>query len=132
MGCICFDIKHFPKSELCWKYFWENYLFYDINYIFEKYFMDKVWQQTWSTTFTKKKLIWLHILKTWLLDCIIFMFLTHMLNFVSIGSYLLFDALTYFLYIILYYKNLKFKYLIDNIAIDLWYFRNYASIEDII
>ena len=60
------------------------------------------------------------------------MFLTHMLNFVSIGCYLLFDALTYFLYIILYYKNLKFKYLIDNIAIDLWYFRNYASIEDII
>ena len=55
VGCICFDIKHFPKSELSWKKFWENNLFYGINYIFVKYFIDKIWQQTWSTISTKKK-----------------------------------------------------------------------------
>ena len=37
----------------------------------------------------------------------------------SIRCYLLLDSWTYFLYIILDYKNSKFKYLIDNIAIDL-------------
>ena len=46
------------------------------------------------------------------------MFLTHISNFVSIGCYLLFDSLAYFLCIILNYKNLKFKNLIDDITID--------------
>ena len=34
-----------------------------------------------------------------------------------------------FLYIILYYKNLKFKHLIDDIVIDLWSFENFACME---
>ena len=37
----------------------------------------------------------------------------------SIRCYLLLDSWTYFLCIILDYKNSKFKYLIDNIVIDL-------------
>ena len=48
-----------------------------------------------------------------------------------IGCISLFDLKTYFLYIILYYKNLKLKYLIDNIAIDLWSSRNFATMEDV-
>ena len=32
---------------------------------------------------------------------------------------------------ILNYKNLKFKYLIDDIAIDFLFYRNFASMEDI-
>ena len=32
---------------------------------------------------------------------------------------------------ILKYKNLKFKYLIDNITIDIWFSRNFPSMEDI-
>ena len=43
-----------------------------------------------------------------------------MSNFMSIGCYLLFDPLTYFLRIILAYKNLKFKHLIDDIVNDLF------------
>ena len=54
-----------------------------------------------------------------------------MLNFMLIGCISLFDLKTYFLYIILYYKNLKLKYLIDNIAIDLWSSRNFATMEDV-
>ena len=46
------------------------------------------------------------------------MFLTCISNFVSIEYYLLFNPLTYFLCIILNYKNLKFKNLIDDITID--------------
>ena len=42
-----------------------------------------------------------------------------MSNFVLIGYYLLFDSYTYFLCIILDYKNLKFKHFIDDIAIDI-------------
>jgi len=38
---------------------------------------------------------------------------------------------TYFLYIILDYRNLKFKHLIDKIAIDFLFFENFASIKDI-
>ena len=54
-----------------------------------------------------------------------------MSNFVLIGYYLLFDLFTYFLCIILDYKNLKFKHLIDDIiiAIDLWFFEIFASIK---
>ena len=37
-----------------------------------------------------------------------------------------------FLYIIKGYKNLKFKYLIDNITINIWYSWNFLSMEDII
>ena len=48
-----------------------------------------------------------------------FMLLIHMLNFVLIGFYLLFDLKVYILCIILNYKNLQFKIFIDNIAIDL-------------
>ena len=47
-----------------------------------------------------------------------FMILIHILNFVSIRFYLLFNSEAYFLCIILNYKNLKFKYMIDYIAID--------------
>ena len=49
----------------------------------------------------------------------LFMFLTQMSNLVSIRCYLLFNPLNYCLYIILDYKNLKFKHLIDDMAIDL-------------
>ena len=38
----------------------------------------------------------------------------------------------FFTYIILYYKKLKFKYLIDDITIDLLFFWNFTRIEDII
>ena len=54
-----------------------------------------------------------------------------MLNSMSIRYYLLFDTKTYFLCIILDYKNLKFKYLIDDITIDFWSSRNFTSIEDL-
>ena len=57
------------------------------------------------------------------LTCLHISFLKHMLNFLQIWCYLLFDLWTYFLFIILDYKNLKFKYLIDNIIIGfLWVF----------
>ena len=36
-----------------------------------------------------------------------------------------------FLCEILDYKNLKFKQLINDIAIDLWFLRNFANVEDI-
>ena len=49
-----------------------------------------------------------------------FIFLTCMSNFVTNKYYLLFDLLTYFLFMILNYKNLKFKYLIDNVVINFW------------
>ena len=48
-----------------------------------------------------------------------FIFLTRMSNFVPNKCYLLFDLLKYFLFKILDYKNLKFKYLIDDIVINL-------------
>ena len=48
-----------------------------------------------------------------------FKLLIHMLNFVSIGDYLLYDLWVYILCIILNYKNLPFKKFIDNIDIDL-------------
>ena len=53
-----------------------------------------------------------------------------MLNFMPIKFYLLFDPLNYFLCIILDYKYLKFKNLIDDIVIDLWHFENFVSMED--
>ena len=57
-----------------------------------------------------------------------FMLLKHMSNFVSIRCYLLYDPWTYFLCIILDNKNLQFKQLIDNITIDLsfWKFCKYG------
>ena len=58
------------------------------------------------------------------------MFLAHMSIFVQIRCYLLFDQLTYALCIILDYENLKFKHLIDDIAIDIWSSWNFASLED--
>ena len=45
--------------------------------------------------------------------------LTHLSNFASIIWYLLYDLQTYFLYIILNYKNFKFKQLIGDIIINL-------------
>ena len=45
-----------------------------------------------------------------------FMFLKHMSSFISIECYLLFDSLTFFLRIILDYKNSKIKHLIDDIS----------------
>ena len=47
-------------------------------------------------------------------------FLKYMSNFIPIGYYLLFDPKTYFICIILDYNNSKFKYLINDIAIDLF------------
>ena len=47
-----------------------------------------------------------------------FILLIHMSNFVSIGYYLLYDLYVYILSIILNYKYLQFKYLINDIAID--------------
>ena len=41
-----------------------------------------------------------------------------MLNFMSIRCYLLFNSYTYSLHITLDYKNLKFKYLIDDMVIE--------------
>ena len=55
-----------------------------------------------------------------------------MSNFISIGYYLLFDLQTYFLYIILDYKKLKFKYLIVDVTINIWFWENFARIKDII
>jgi len=49
----------------------------------------------------------------------------------SIRSYLLFNLKTYFLCIILDNKNLKFKDLSDDIAFDIWFFWNFASMEDL-
>ena len=43
----------------------------------------------------------------------------HMLNLVQIWYYLLYDSSTYFLYIILNFKNLQFKQFINEIIIDL-------------
>ena len=59
-----------------------------------------------------------------------FIFLKHMSNFMSIECYLLFDPKTYFLRIILNYKNSKFKHLVDNIAIDLLFYENFISMKD--
>ena len=43
----------------------------------------------------------------------------HVLNYVSIKYYLLYDLLSYILCKILNYKNLQFKQFINDIAIDL-------------
>ena len=48
-----------------------------------------------------------------------------------IGCYLLYDLHTYFLCIILDYKNLPFKKLINDIVIDLGSSRNFANMENI-
>ena len=55
--------------------------------------------------------------------------LKHMLNFMSIRGYLLFN---YFLCIILDNKNSKFKDLSDDITIDIWSFWKFSCIEDLI
>ena len=47
-----------------------------------------------------------------------YLFLIPISNFVSIKCYLLFNPKTNFLYIILNYKNFKFKHLIDDLTID--------------
>ena len=60
-----------------------------------------------------------------------FMFLIHILNFVLIGYYLLYDLEVYILCIILNYKNLQFKKFIDDIVINLYFSWNFASMEDI-
>ena len=54
-----------------------------------------------------------------------------MQNFFQFGCYLLFNQQNYFLCIILDYKNLKFKHLIDNIYIDFGSSESFASIKDI-
>ena len=58
-----------------------------------------------------------------------FMFLTHMLNFMPIRDYLVYDSSTYFLCIILYFKNLQFKQLTDNKVTNLWSSRNFANMK---
>ena len=56
------------------------------------------------------------------MNYIFFIFLMFMLNFVSIKYNLSFNSLTYFLYIILGCKDIKFKYFTDNIVIDIFIF----------
>ena len=56
--------------------------------------------------------------------------LTRKSNFVPIRCYLPFDPYIYFLCIILDYKNLKYKYLIDDMVLDLWPSINFASMID--
>ena len=63
--------------------------------------------------------------------CLFFMFLKRMSNFMSIICYLLLIHKFIFLCIILGYKNLKFKDLIDDIAINLWFSWNFVNMEDI-
>ena len=65
------------------------------------------------------------------LDYVFLMFLTCISNFMSIRCYLLFNPQNYFLCLILDYKNLKFKYLIDDIVIDFLSFENFTSMKDI-
>ena len=59
------------------------------------------------------------------------MLLTHMSNLVTIRCYLLFDQYAYFLCILLDYKKLKFKHLVDDITIDFLSFGNFASMKNI-
>ena len=60
-----------------------------------------------------------------------FIFLKHISNFKPVRCYLLFDLSTYFLCIILDFKNSKFKYLIDDLTINLWSYWNFASMKQI-
>ena len=53
------------------------------------------------------------------LNCMFFMLLICMSNFMSIEYYLLYDLYTYILFVILNYKNLQFKQFIDDITIDI-------------
>ena len=52
-----------------------------------------------------------------MLNCMFFMFLKYMSNFMSIRNY--FTIYFYFLYIILNNKNLKFRDLSDDLFIDI-------------
>ena len=52
-------------------------------------------------------------------------------NFMSIGYYYYSIYKLIFLCKILNYKNLKFKYLIDDIVIDLRFSRNFVNMQDI-
>ena len=52
------------------------------------------------------------------MNCMFFTLLMHMPNFVSIGYYLLYNLWAYILCIILNYKILQFKQLIDDMIID--------------
>ena len=52
-----------------------------------------------------------------------------MSNFIQIRCYLQFDPYNYFLCIILDYKNLKYKLLIDHITINFLSSESFASIE---
>ena len=70
------------------------------------------------------------ILKIQPLDYMVFIFLTYMSNFIQIGCYLLFDQKTYFWCIIFTTKNLKFKHIIDDIAINVWSYWNFASMKE--
>ena len=54
-----------------------------------------------------------------------------MSNFMSIGYYYYSIHKLIFLCKILNYKNLKFKYLIDDIVIDLRFSRNFVNMQDI-
>ena len=65
-----------------------------------------VWRETLQTYHIF--FYWMWILKIQLLNCMFFMSLTPMSSFIQIGCYLLFSQWTYFLCIILDYKNLKF------------------------
>ena len=56
-----------------------------------------------------------------------FIFLIRMSNFMSIECYLSFDHSTYFFSIILNYKNLNLKYLIDNIALNFFIFKKFCK-----
>ena len=59
---------------------------------------------------------------------ILYVFNTHVKFYVN--QVLFTIRFIYILCIILYYKDLKFKHLIDNISIDLWFFENFVNMKD--
>ena len=54
-----------------------------------------------------------------------------MSNFMSIECYLSFNDSTYFFSIILNYKNLNLKHLIDNITLNFLFLGNFANMKNI-
>ena len=60
-----------------------------------------------------------------------FMFLKHISKFMPIVDAIYYSIQTYFLCIIVDNKNLKFKDLNDDVAIDIWSFWKFSSMEDL-
>ena len=73
------------------------------------------------TTYFENLIVELHIL---------YVFNTHV-KFRDNWMLFIIQSINLFLFIILEYKNLKFKHLINNITIDRWSSRNFANMENI-